>query len=1022
MKKIIIFLILLFSMLWSFAQNKFSDFYANAYPQVLESCVKSPVMSRLFSYQEFAFRHSTGQVDIQIPLHELKINSLSIPIGISYNSSEIKIQDNPGIIGYGWSLNCGFKISRSVRGKDDLEYPVIQDEVYRFCSSSALDGNYVRKLIKIAPEDSYNSPNEWEDNKIDGQFDIFNIELPGLSATFILEYNDGVYTARTFNPSPLSIKLLTKQKEKTRQVTSTSIQTRRYTDLYGIEVTDDSGICYKFGEEVQRDTWEQNKFIEYNKYSTYSGLFKTAWMLREVVISTGNIVRFSYKDAIDYFDFQPTMITSVAHRNFEIHDPQAGSQNDYWILTGDPNAEIHDGGTHIEHSMSLSWIRYKNQGYEDYQGTPEPNNLKLIKTISNSWIDLEFSYDSTRKVGNPELPAVSAYYRQSLSSLRVFSKENNNRSEKIKEINFYSHEGFLDTLSISGSGKYKFSYDRRDKNFSMEQFQKAIDWWGYCNGKNNASSLPLNDSFGTAADKRNPDSLFMKVRALEKITYPTGGDVKINYGTHVFKDGSYGGGLRVESLETFDPSSGTVITKRFKYENPRYTGIPYSSYSFTSRTHLYAGKNVTIEYTGGYKQNYHGYAYEVNIDAMSTFTFPFVYDPYTSFNVWYENVTEQNDEGKIEYKFEYTPTALDLDFLDGTIDYTMSYKEPSLIEQRVFKKNESGGFDPVRTVTNTYTRDFIPFYEVNVVGGYREMSTYDMIQRRGSYEDLPLLNYSLYPSRIMRTLAIGQVLPKITRETQYFQNDSTTTITTYLYDKERPYNLVFKTVRLKAQDLITQKYYYSNNQLPGNKGVTTTDHGLIGCETHKTTVIQQETRRNNKLLSSSLTYFKTVNSTQKVPKEKYYAGADGVMEKREEFPLYDLYGNPVEIVKDGHSSMVRLWSYGGMYPVVEIKNVTYQQVVNVLGALAATLPNNSLPDQTWSVLNNTLRSSLDLENAHVLTYRYKPLVGLIEMVDARGMSTFYNYDAYGRLKEAYIMENGSKKLLQENSYKYYDEK
>ena len=1024
MKKIIMLLSLLSCSIYEdFAQNKVSDFYERTYPPILESCTASPVMARLFSYDEFSFRHSTGQVDIQIPIHELTMNYLSIPIGISYNSSGVRIQDNPGIIGYGWSLNCGFKISRSIRGKDDLEYPVIQDKVIDFCNSTALDGDYIRQLTRIAPEDSYNAPNAWEDNKMDGQYDIFNIELPNLSVSFILEYNNGIYSARPINPTPLSIKLLTRQKEETRKIDATKTLTRRYTVLYGIEVTDDNGICYKFGETEQRDSRDQNKYTEYNKPSTRAGLLKTAWMLREVVIGTNNIVRFSYKDAVDYFDFQPTIITTVMHQNFLIQDPNAGSQNDLWILTGNPNAAIHDEN-HIEYNMNLAWIRYKNNGYEDVQGTLEPNYFKLIKSISNSGIEIEFNYDSIQKIGNPELPSISSYYRQTLSSLNVFSKINNIKNGKIKEVIFYNHEGFLDSLSISGNGKYKFSYDRRDKNFSIDQFQKAIDWWGYCNGKNNISSLPR-DASGNNESRRAPDSLFTKVRALERIVYPTGGNVKINYGTHIFQDGSYGGGLRVESLETFDPSSGKMISKRFKYENPRYSGIPVGVTECSSRyrTHLYAGKDITLVFSVGNGPSYHAFAYEVDIDVWSTFTFPVVYTPYTSFNAWYERVTEENEEGKIEYKFEYLPTALDPEFLDGTIDYTMSHREPSLTSQRIFKKNETGGFELVRSVENTYTRDFVPFYEVNVVNSYREMSTYEGINRRGSYEDLSELNFSLYPSRVMRTLAIGQVSLKKVQETSYFQNDSTSIITNYLYDRERPYNLVFKTVLPKDRDLITQKYYYNNNQLPENKGINASDHGLGNCTTHKTTVIQQETRRNNKLVSSSLTYFKgVINSALKVPKEKYYAGPDGVMEKREEYPRYDEYGNPVEIVKDKHSTMVRLWSYQGMYPVAEIRNATYQQVENALGTLAETLPGGWLSDQVWVTLNSNLRSSVYLKNALVTTYKYKPLVGIIEMIDPRGKSTYYDYDVHGRLKEIYIIEGGIKKLLQENEYKYYNEK
>lgn len=1020
MKKIIITVSLLsFLSLENFAQEITSEFYGREFPPILENCVAPPVNSRLYSYQEFTFRHSTGQVDIQIPIHELKVNSLSLPIGISYNTSGIKIQDNPGLIGYGWSLNCGFKISRTVRGKDDLEYPVIQEILKDFASSaSSSSETYLKQLVNIAPEDTYNRLNASGDYKMDGQYDIFRIELPNLSVSFILEYINGEYRARTLRPSPLSIRLLTHSVSE--KVPSTGFF-RNYTDLYGIEVTDDNGICYRFGESQRQSSWKQNKYTEYNKHSTYSGSLKTGWMLREILLSPGNVLTFKYKDAIDYLDFQPTMITSVLHRNFQIQDPNASTYLDLLILRGDPEAAIRNGNqNHIEYNLNLTWIREKNRGTEEKQATPEPNNFKLLRSISNSRLEIEFNYDSIQKIGDPDVPAGSSYYRQNLSNLKVFSRVNNQRVEKVKEINFINREGFLESLSISGNGTYKFSYDRRDKNFTTEQFQKAIDWWGYCNGKNNVSSIPRDDTNGTAENKRAPDSLYTKTRALEKITYPTGGSLKINYGTHYFQDGLFGAGLRVKSLETHDPSSGQTMIKKFRYENPRYSGIPYSNCSSTTTTHLYAGKDVTLLFPGNNKHSYHAFAYEVDILSWTSFTFSRAYTPYTPFHVWYENVTEENEEGKTEYKFEYTPYAYDSEFINGTIDYTMSHGEPSLTRQSVFKKNVSGGFDLVKTIENTYSRDFTRFCEVNVVGFYREVSTYGMIFRQGNYSDLRQLEEHQYPSRVSRVLAVGQVSLRSMRETQYFQNDNTSTTTTYLYDNERPYNLVVKTIRPKNSDIITQKYYYSNNQLPVNKGVTTTDHGLNGCATHKTAVIQQETHRNGKLVGSSLTYFKTINSTQKVPKEKYYSGPDGVMEKREEFRSYDSFGNPVEIIKDKYSYMARLWGYGGQYPVAEIRNATASQVSDLLGWWTSLFSlHDTIPDEFWTDLNN-FRLAQGFENALITTYKYKPLVGVVEMVDPRGISTYYDYDVYGRLKEVYIMENGSKKLLQENTYKYYN--
>jgi len=54
----------------------------------------------------------------------------------------------------------------------------------------------------------------------------------------------------------------------------------------------------------------------------------------------------------------------------------------------------------------------------------------------------------------------------------------------------------------------------------------------------------------------------------------------------------------------------------------------------------------------------------------------------------------------------------------------------------------------------------------------------------------------------------------------------------------------------------------------------------------------------------------------------------------------------------------------------------------------------------------------------VATYKYKPLVGVIEMTDPRGVTTYYDYDNFGRLKEIYMNENGVKKVIESYKYNY----
>ncbi|WP_276090971.1 hypothetical protein [Pedobacter sp. JY14-1] len=62
---------------------------------------------------------STGTVDINIPLYEIKAHDISVPISISYKTLGIKVGQEAGCVGMGWELNAGGKMIKQVNGLDD---------------------------------------------------------------------------------------------------------------------------------------------------------------------------------------------------------------------------------------------------------------------------------------------------------------------------------------------------------------------------------------------------------------------------------------------------------------------------------------------------------------------------------------------------------------------------------------------------------------------------------------------------------------------------------------------------------------------------------------------------------------------------------------------------------------------------------------------------------------------------------------------------------------------------------------
>lgn len=81
---------------------------------------KSPEISTIGKYIDKPISLSSGSVDFQIPIEEIKVdNNISIPIILKYNTEGIKVNDQATSIGLGWSLSTTSFITRNIRSLPD---------------------------------------------------------------------------------------------------------------------------------------------------------------------------------------------------------------------------------------------------------------------------------------------------------------------------------------------------------------------------------------------------------------------------------------------------------------------------------------------------------------------------------------------------------------------------------------------------------------------------------------------------------------------------------------------------------------------------------------------------------------------------------------------------------------------------------------------------------------------------------------------------------------------------------------
>jgi len=74
-----------------------------------------------FGENDFQVNKYTGEYSKSIPIYTIQGKELSLPISLNYNPNNVKVDNMPGWVGLGWSLNAGGSVTRSVNAMPDLK-------------------------------------------------------------------------------------------------------------------------------------------------------------------------------------------------------------------------------------------------------------------------------------------------------------------------------------------------------------------------------------------------------------------------------------------------------------------------------------------------------------------------------------------------------------------------------------------------------------------------------------------------------------------------------------------------------------------------------------------------------------------------------------------------------------------------------------------------------------------------------------------------------------------------------------
>ena len=89
-------------------------------PTLPDITFKSPKAASMQKFGDYPVSLFTGLVDITVPVYEIDINGIKVPIEFKYHASGIKYDDTSLELGLGWSFMAGGLISHQVRGDDRI--------------------------------------------------------------------------------------------------------------------------------------------------------------------------------------------------------------------------------------------------------------------------------------------------------------------------------------------------------------------------------------------------------------------------------------------------------------------------------------------------------------------------------------------------------------------------------------------------------------------------------------------------------------------------------------------------------------------------------------------------------------------------------------------------------------------------------------------------------------------------------------------------------------------------------------
>lgn len=1016
--------------------------------------VQTPTAASLGKYGDVGVSYFTGNPNITIPLYEMNVRGVKMPISLDYDATGVMPNSLPSWAGQNWTLNIGGVITRTVKGRRDewknpkhIEASFSHKPVNYFeCHDKLIEymdegGNY-SKLKKDVAYCGYDyAPDEYTFHFM-GKSGKFFLDQDG---NWRVQSNDNLEVIYDYNdPSNLIGSLFEKYPY------SAAIDQEQSKTIAGFVIRDDEGNVYTFGYDKNAIDYTTN-FWHMSANEDNETWHASSWYLTKVADRFGNILyklhyqrgayiiqvfnayyndyvnekatgmlgaSFSYSTSNQFFPYTISISSPVYLQKIEAMDgirviissENVGStlatENLYHSLYSEGVQELYRKLVSMVDAWGISqngalvggfyYLQNNKDSLADfrYPSSDDYDVLSRARIRKLKYLDIQWARDKA----------------QNYKAYRFCMSQTSNRRLRLDSL-MVQNDAVHYSITTGINGIYRFKYNQFEK-LPEDYLTSCVDHWGYYNG--NAYKQADWSYANNMESFRNPDFNYTPIGILDEIVYPTGGVTDFEYESNTYSkklsndrqsisnaDG-VGGGLRIKSIKSYDSEKkkNLLSQKDYSYNIP---GTDKSSGElFASPLYYWKDWSLKCEQKNA---SYH----------MTTF--------HTSSIVPLANSTG------VSLGYSYvTETVRDIanpgKFHEQHVYHYSNLSDPSVRDQRF-------------TLTFGYVNQFTPFDEWSELGFKKgvllNVKSYDgngkKVKSVGykyrkdnylkDYVYTSNLVYECYGNSAQYSHYLGGVYklyyPKydvVEEQDTMFCSNGAKMVTTHTYDKSdvkfnswKPYKHQVGLRIVNSEALNRGVFSETNTYSFGNFNASSGNDSILYKGDFYVKPYKTIYTRNGQLVSEETTTYsanKVNGKSHLLPKLVTRKNSNNVVDTLYCYYSYTNTGMPAIYKEKGKPETFLRWAWNDSFLMM---------VGNAYIPISITDKQFIDQEACSSYINSFLKGYL----GHVTGYVWNPLFGPTAIILSNGNVNSFKYDRFGRLTSVYDYNNV---LLKEYEYNY----